>query len=163
MKRLLVTVIASVSLAAAPAAAGGKPVKIDLGPPSDPFVTNVCGFPVLVAAEGAGINLEFWDDEGNLVRVIGVFPGLRWVLTNLDTEETIRVPLNGPIFVDLAADGSGTVSGSGPWGAFEHPDTGVPGLFLRTGRFTATFDAEGNDLSFSFVGHVVDLCERLSP
>lgn len=47
--------------------------------------------------------------------------------------------------------------GTGLWLFGTHPDTGELGIFLLSGRFVVSIDAQGNE-SFRRVGRVTDLC-----
>jgi hypothetical protein len=84
-----------------------------------------------------------------------------------DVDETCGFPVDvhqtGFIIVIqwVAADGSFTLVGTGNWGFSHHPDTDEPGIFLLSGRFVFSIDAQGNE-SLSSVGHVVDLCAQLA-
>jgi hypothetical protein len=57
-------------------------------------------------------------------------------------------------------DGSNTLVGTGPWIFGSDPDTGEPGYFLLKGRFVLETAADGST-SFSRVGHVEGLCDRI--
>jgi hypothetical protein len=98
------------------------------------------------------------------VRAVETYPGWKWVLTNLLTQERIAVMVPGPAFYEFGADGSTTVTGTGPWTwADTNPVTGEPGIFLIRGRFTFSFDAEGNFASFELLsGHIESLCAALA-
>jgi hypothetical protein len=152
-----------VTLAAPAPAHAQKPVR-EVFPPPDDAVTEACGFPVLVHADGAVIRKTWFDEQGNPVRAVETYPGLTYVLTNQTTQQQIQFPVVGPAFYDFHPDGSFTVTGSGPWGWWpENPETGEPGIFLIRGRLTFTVDAEGELVSFDVItGHVVNVCSRLA-
>jgi hypothetical protein len=157
---VLISVIAVLALAAAPTAGADKPTRTIFSPSPD-FTTDVCGFDVLVHSEGQTIVTTFTDEEGNVVREITVFPGFRWVLTRVDTGETVVAVIPGPGFLRLNEDGSGSFTGTGPWSWLSHPETFEPGIFVSQGRWVTTFDAEGN-FSFDIVGRLVDVCAELA-
>lgn len=143
------------------AASAAKPIR-EVIPGADEFVVDDCGFAVRVQAEGRTIRTSFTDGEGNIIRQIEVYPGFRWIFTNLDTSETIVAVITGPAFLRISPDGSSTFTGTGPWGWIGDPAIG-PGIFLTQGRFVFTFDAEGNTTTFTRVGRVVDVCALLTP
>jgi hypothetical protein len=151
------------ALAAPIPAQAQKPVREVLSPPED-VITEACGFPVLVHAEGAVIRTTWFDEQGNPVRAVETYPGLTYVLTNLDTQQQIQFSVVGPAFYEFRPDGSFTVTGTGPWGWWpENPETGEPGIFLIRGRLTFTIDAEGQLVSFDVInGRVVNVCSRLA-
>ena len=143
-------------------ASADKPVRevIDL-PPDD--VTEACGFPVLVHAEGRIVRTTWFDEDGDPVRAIETFRNFRYVLTNQDTGETVSFAIPGPAFYTFNPDGSTTVEGSGPWGWYpENPETGEAGIFLFTGRLTYTFDDEGNFSFDKLSGRAVNMCAALA-
>jgi hypothetical protein len=164
MKYRLPVLLALVVALAAPIPADAQnPVREVLPPPPDD-TTEACGFPVLVHTVGTTIRKTWFDEQGNPVRAIETYPGLKYVLTNLETQKQIQFSIVGPAFYEFRPDGSFTVTGTGPWGWYpENPETGEPGIFLIRGRLTFTVDAEGNLVSFDvIVGHVVNVCSRLA-
>ena len=105
----------------------------------------------------------WFDEDGNPVRAVETYPGLKYVLTNLVTQEQIAVSIVGPTFWEFATDGSATVSSAGPSVWFPHPVTREPGIFLIRGRYTFELDASGRLTSFRLLsGQVDDLCPRLA-
>jgi hypothetical protein len=158
---MVVVLALALTLVAPSAAVADKPVREVLPLPPDATV-DACGFPVLIHTEGQIIRNTWFDDEGNPVRAVETYPGLRYVLTNVATQRQITVSIMGPALYEFNADGSTTVTGSGPWGWWPaNPGTGEPGIFLIRGRLTFTFDDEGN---FSFrllTGQIDNLCPRL--
>ena len=72
------------------------------------------------------------------------FPGNTLTLTNLDTGKSITVVTTGSFHGQLEPDGSGFFMVTGPGPFLTNPITGEPGVWYSSGRFTATFDAEGN-------------------
>ena len=160
-RRVLILSALFLALAIAPAATAGKPTR-EVFPASPDAVLDLCGFPVLDHEEGFFVFESFYDEQGNLVRQIGTAPGLRETLTNLDTGKTVVLNIEGPGFLDLNPDGSGTFTGTGPYLFLVHPATLTPGLFYTTGRFVITFDANGQRTSFKMVGPITDVCAQLA-
>jgi hypothetical protein len=165
MKYTMVIVLALVALVSPSAAMADKPLREVFPPPSDVTLEH-CGFPVLIHIEGKIVSRTWFDDEGNAVRVIETYPGYKWVLTNLLTQERIVVPVPGRAFVEFRADGSVKVTGTGRWTwGLTHPEliTGEPGIFFIRGHFTFVVDPEGNFTSFELLGGKIEsLCAALA-
>jgi hypothetical protein len=126
--------------------------------------TEACGFPVLVHVVGSTVRKTWYDELDNPVRAIETYPGLKYVLTNVETQEQIQFSIVGPATYQYHPDGPFTVSRNGPWGWYpENPETGEPGIFLIRGRLTFTIDADNNLASFDILnGHVVNVCPRFA-
>jgi hypothetical protein len=153
--------VALLSLAFAPAAAADPPTR-EVIPPGEDFITDICGYPILVESEGTTIRKTFTNKQGEVVRIIETYPGFRWILTNLDTGETFTAVIPGPAKIRFNADGTTTFQGTGPWGWIgAHPGTGETGFFLLRGRIIEHTDAAGNVTS-TFRGRTVDICELLA-
>jgi hypothetical protein len=158
----LAACVALVLLALATAAPADPPTR-EVFPPGEDFTANDCGYPILVHSEGNTIRTTFTNNQGEVVRQIETYPGFRWILTNLDTGETFTAIIPGPLMLRFNADGTTTFKGTGPWGwGPTHPGTGEPGIFLLRGKISQFIDADGNVTS-SFTGHTVNLCEQLAP
>jgi hypothetical protein len=158
----LAACVALVLLVLAPAASADAPSR-EMIPPGPDFMDGTCGYPILVHSEGTTIRMVFTDNQGEVVRQIEVYPGFRQVLTNLDTGETLTVVNPGPLMLRFNADGTTTFRGTGPWvWGPSHPGTGEPGLFLLQGNISLFIDADGNVTS-TFTGHTMNLCEQLAP
>lgn len=150
------------ALAAAPGAIAAKPTT-DFYPALPDYVHDDCGFPVLVHSIGPTLITTFSDLDGNVVKVIAIFPGNKQVLTNLETGTSVTIPTTGPLIIRLNADGSGSSKSVGPWTfTIGHPITGEPGFFFTRGQVHFTFDAEGVTTSVKVFGHVVDVCAQLA-
>jgi hypothetical protein len=157
----LTVCVALLLLAFGPAASADPPTR-EVIPPGDDFTEDICGYPILVESEGRTIRKTF-TKQGEVVRIIETYPGLRWTLTNLDTGETSTVVIPGPLKLRFNADGTTTFQGTGPWGWIgTHPGTGETGFFLLRGRIFETTDAAG-DVTSTFTGRTVDVCELLAP
>ena len=158
--RTVVALALTLGLVAPSAALARPPVREVLPLPLDVTVGE-CGFAVLIHAEGQTIRTTWYDDAGDPVRAVESYPGLTYVLTNVATGKQISVPIPGPAKYEFNADGSTTVTGSGPWGWWPNPVTGEHGIFLVRGRLTFTFDDAGN-FSFELLsGQLDNLCPRL--
>jgi hypothetical protein len=59
---------------------------------------------------GTTIRKTWFDDLGNPVRAVETYPGLQYVLTNLDTQKQIQVSVVGPALYEFRPDGSFVVN-----------------------------------------------------
>ena len=161
MKRLAAALLLTLlALAAtAPSALAAKPTH-ERTPVDDVFVDTSCGFPVEIHTTGFVLAIEWVDEDGSLRR-FEAYPQLRSTYTNLDSGKSIKVNISGPSHITESPDGSFTLVGTGNWSWDVHPDTGAPGLFLTSGRFVFSIDAQGNE-SFRRVGRITDLCAKLA-
>jgi hypothetical protein len=151
-----------IALAVAPVATANKPTR-EISSQDDVVITDQCAFPVLSHIEGIEIVTTFSDKAGNPIRQIGVFPGNTLTLTNLGTDKSIIVVSTGSFHGRLEPDGSGFFMTTGPGPFLTNPITGEPGIWYSSGRFTATFDAEGNLTSANFTGDpLLNLCAQLA-
>jgi hypothetical protein len=153
---------ALVALAALPGAAGAdQPTRTTEAVDVD-FTIQSCDFPVLVHVEGHVTTIVFDADAAGTVRLFAGGPFVL-TLTNPATGESLRVNISGPEVVRIAADGSATVDGVGPWVFYAaSPLSGEPGIWLLRGRFVATYDADRHRTSFAFVGTSTNLCLDLA-
>ena len=151
-----------IALAVAPAATAHKPIREVIAAPEDRVITDQCPFPVLGHIEGNEIDTTFTDKAGNPVKLLGVFPGNTLTLTNLETDRSITVGATGSFQLRLWPDGSGAgkVTGHGAW--LSNPVTGEPGIWYQNGQVSAILDADGNAISVSNTGTLVDLCPELA-
>ena len=160
-RRLLLLATAIAALALVPAAIAKPPDRQTID--SDEPIPDQCGFPVLSHVEGDEINRGFFDKDGNLVRILGVFPCQTSTWTNLDTGKSITVSDAGAFHGWFEPDGSrrALITGHGPIPNFI---IGQPGIwYLDGGQIALTGDAEGNVTSVDVKGNLVDLCTRLAP
>ena len=104
--------------------------------------------------------IEWVGEDGSSHR-IEAYPQVKATLTNLATAESITLNIAGPGQFFDNPDGSFTLVGTGNWLWGNHPKTGEPGLFLLSGRFVLSVDAQGNE-SFRSVGRFVNLCAELA-
>lgn len=157
MKRLLVvSLIALASLVLVPSALSDPPTIVRTSGEATYFDDVDCGFPVQIDIFGPIITIVSASGD----RAFAAFPGGRATLTNLDTERSLTVNIAGPFHQSFGADGSLTLTGTGPT-LFFLLFRGNPGITLLDGRFVWTFDSQGNE-TFSSVGQTRDLCAELA-
>ena len=156
MKRLLaVLLIALASLVLTTSALSAAPTILRT-PIDQTFVDNVdCAFPVQFHVVGTDLAILFPSRE------FDAFPTSRATLTNLDSMKSLTVSIAGPAHIQFGADGSVTLVGTGP-ALFFFVFRGTPGITLLNGRIVQSFDAQGNETSFSSVGTTRDLCAELA-
>jgi hypothetical protein len=137
--------------------------------PGDDFVVSAadggCTFDVLIHSEFEGIDRVFVDENGSFVRnVFTANGGGTQTLTNLDTGSSLTVHIPGPGFFRVNADGTATMTGTGPWTWFGPlPLSDAPGIFLLRGKFVISFDDQGNVVDYTRQGpEPVDLCAQLA-
>ena len=89
-------------------------------------------------------------------------------LTNLESETSIRLDLQGSVDAVPTADGGSIIRGSGITGFVFLPGDARPGdtensrFYLVTGTFTATSDPSGVLTSFTSAGNIQDVCAMLT-
>jgi hypothetical protein len=163
MRRLLLLLsVVLVVLLVAPAASARKPVREINPSQGEAVIVGQCAFPVLARIDGPEILTTFFDNAGDPVRQIGVFPGNTLILTNMETDARVTVMGTGLFSLRVASDGSGSVQVTGHGPFIPHPVTGEPGIWYLSGRGRATFDADGEQTSARITGRLVDLCARLA-
>jgi len=123
-------------------------------------IDESCGFPVEIHQTGFVVAIQWVSQDGSSHR-IEAYPQVKATLTNPATEESITLNIAGPGQFTDNPDTSFTLVGTGNWLWGNHPDTGEPGLFLLSGRFVLSVDAQGNE-SFRSVGRFIDLCAELA-
>ena len=159
---LLLISTALIVLAVVPAATANKPEREPVPAPGDMVITNQCAFPVLGHIEGGEIDTTFFDKAGNIVKLLGVFPGQTLTLTNLDTGKSITLTNAGSFHASAAPDGSVKVSITGH-GPIPNEVTGEPGIwYLAGGHIVLALDADGNLTSVEVRGNLVNLCNQLA-
>jgi hypothetical protein len=152
-----------VAVALAPAASASKPAREVVPAPGEMLITGQCDFPVLGDIEGGEIDTTFFDNAGDPVKKIGVFPGQTLTLTNLDTGKTITVVNAGSTQFRAERDGSVVLAIMGHGPVPNEVAGGQPGIwYLSGGRVFVALDAEGNPTSITVWGNVVNLCGRLA-
>jgi hypothetical protein len=81
--------------------------------------------------------------------------------------KSVSANVSGPMKIVVNPDGSTTVLARGPGPVVLTPDVAarlkLPGIFIFTGKATATLDADGNIATLSLDGHIlVNVCAALS-
>jgi hypothetical protein len=145
-----VTALASVFATTAGAAAPQQTVI----PIDDTFtVTGICPFPILEHGEGTLRIIDFVDQEGNLVRELGLLPGFRVSFSANGTTLTTVSPSVSHITFN---EDSATFTITGLSGHISIPGEGT--VALDAGRLVVTFTddqepeliAENGTFSFGF-------------
>jgi hypothetical protein len=162
------TLLALLALLAAllitPGAFADSPTREEL-PPAGDSVDTFCGFPIFVdfeEAQPATVTI-FYDQAGNLIRSMGIFPGHSVTLTNLDTGESLAHDLSGSGVIEFHADNSTTQTATGPWGIWARMN-GIRGRFITVGRVIEVRDATGALVSRTLeAGRLIDVCAELAP
>jgi hypothetical protein len=155
-------VILAVAALAAPAANAVPPLR-DVGPQPDmPPIEGQCAFPVLAHIDGDERVTTFFDKALNPVKQVDVFPGNRLTLTNTQTGKSLTLVSTGGSLGKLEPDGSGFFKASGHGPSFPNPVTGEPGIWYQSGQLLLRFDADGNVISASYTGRVINLCDQLT-
>jgi hypothetical protein len=164
---LVSALAAAAILLALPASVGAaSPIKSRFLDELD-FVDTSCGFPIRIELHGLSSELDWVDEDGELVRFILTVAGRPYEvsLTNLDTEETVTLNISGPVFFEFEPDGSRTGITSGPFLLFYRPESItlplVPWLYYFAGHRVLTVAADGTR-SVTWQGRFVDLCARLA-
>jgi hypothetical protein len=151
-----------IALVAVPAATAVKPDRDPFSVSEDISLPNECAFPALLHVEGREIDTTFFDKDGNVVKLLGVFPGQRSTWTNLDTGKSITLVDSGSFHAQARHDGSVTIAITGH-GPINSEIIGEPGLwYLAGGRVLLSIDAQGNLTSVEVTGNLVNLCTQLA-
>ena len=101
----------------------------------------------------------FFNSNGDLVRIISTGSLRARLTTPDDPDAVLEANISGPVHVRFHADGSQTVILSGRSGSPYPPGQ----LSLVSGRSIVEFDADGNFVSVTNIGHVTDPCAQLVP
>jgi hypothetical protein len=161
---LLLSILVLLGIVLAPSVSannGNKPdrrITLDQG---DATIEGECAFPVFVHIEGREIDTDFRVKDRAVAKLLGIFPGNTWTLTNLETGKSITVGSTSSFHQRIEPDGSFSVMvvGEGVW--VENPLTGEPGFWDQHGQISGRFDADGNPISTKGTGSLVNLCPRL--
>ena len=76
-------------------------------------IEGECDFPVVVHAEGDVRHTHFFDQEGNEIRDLTVFPNFRVTFSSLETGKSITTPAPSVEHVTLNPDGSAVITITG--------------------------------------------------
>lgn len=119
------------------------------------------GFPVEIHAT-ATIVTHVWEEPDGTVRIIETYPKDHYVVTNLKTGATYSFANGGPWYYVQNPDGSSHEMGGGPWSLGVYPlPPYEPGWYRSLGHWYWVLDAEGNEVLWTWVGHVIDICAQL--
>lgn len=157
------------TLAAAGPVAAAQPFHERLGPqpPIDLAAGDVCEFAVTLTSTVDTSKTSIWEHEDGTVRILsrGYASG-----TATNTDDGLAYTHGGGYRIDVMVrpDGSAEVNGSGnlfAWYFAGDPIVGLSqGLFAISGRGSESYAADGSLLGARFYGgHVVDLCDALTP
>lgn len=124
-----------------------------------------CEFELRIAQTGGNLILkEFYDRDGNKLRILQAGKGFDLVLTNLDTGKRLTLPTPGSVMsTRLNADGTQTVSSTGHNLVVLFP-TDVPAgpsTVLYIGRLVYLVNTSGAFIVQSFNGRTRDICAEL--
>jgi hypothetical protein len=142
---------------------GNKPdrhVNLDQG---EGTAVGECAFPVFVHIAGTEITTTFSIQDRTVQKLLGVFPGTSWTLTNVDSGTSITVGSSSSFHQLTQPDGTFSVRvvGTGVW--IENPITGEPGFWYQKGQVSGTFAADGSPISTKNTGNpLVNLCPQLA-
>jgi hypothetical protein len=161
MRRLLPSLVASVLLLmTASSVLAAKPDRQPsaLPPELDFAAGELCPFATHVEFfVNRQKDTAYFNRNGDLVRVISS-GALRARLTIPDDPDaSLEINISGPVHLSFHADGSSTVILGGRSASTFPPGT----LSLVSGRSIIQFDASGNFVSVTNIGHVTDLCALL--
>ena len=162
---LLLSAVACLALALAPlttANNSNKPDRQITSDQGDGLIEGACAFPVFAHVVGREIDTTFSVRDRTVMKLLGIFPGNTWTLTNLDTGTSITVGNTSSFHQRTAPNGSfsAKVVGRGIW-PFENPLTGEPGIWYQQGKVSGSFDRDGNPISINGTGSLVNLCPQL--
>ena len=162
MRRLILPfVLTGVFLVSLPAALASQPV-IERTTNGSVFLDasrSSCGFPVLFAPTHQDLLQIFDFGNGRLL-----FTGaLTVTATNLDSGKSLPLNLSGNSKLTFNSDGSVSFSNTGGTVYVPPSSPGFDTLTLLQGRFTKSFDSQGNVVSTLLAGTTTDLCAVLGP
>jgi hypothetical protein len=125
-----------------------------------------CAFPLNIdVAGGNQITREFFDKNGNLVRIITAGKGSTLTFTNADTGETLELRSNGSVDrTTINPDGTEIheVTGHNVLILFPTDVPAGPSTTLHVGRVVFTVDAQDVFTVQSTSGRTTDICALLS-
>jgi hypothetical protein len=77
------------------------------------IIEDECAFPVVLRVEGELQQTLFFDRQGNVTRVLTVYPNFRVTLTNLETGRSITSPAPAVEHLNINPDGSAVIAVTG--------------------------------------------------
>lgn len=132
-------------------------------------VEDACDFDIEVHVTGTVRHTHYFDQEGNEIRDITVFPNFRITFTNVETGESLTSQSPAVELITLNPDGSTTVTVVGLLGRLAVPGIGI--VAQDVGRIVFFFEGpedEEPDITFiagKFVGEgdpFPEICEVLA-
>jgi hypothetical protein len=147
-------------------AQAAEPAQVVI-PINETFTDNEsCDFPVVVHLEGTRRATDFFDQNGNLIRTLSVYPGLTISFSANDKTLTSATPA-----IDIAtinADGTVTVFIAGLLAHISVPGQGI--VAINTGLRIYLFTEQGPEVIFragastfdTFEGPLSQLCGVLA-
>ena len=132
------------------------------------LIEDACDFDIEVHVTGTIRHTHYFDQEGNEIRDITVFPNFTVTFTNLDTGESLTTPSPAVELLTLHPDGSATVTVVGLQGRLAVPGVGI--VAQDVGRIVFFFEGpedEEPDILFvagKFLGEgdpFPEICEVL--
>jgi hypothetical protein len=161
-RKLMFLSTIAMTLAVAVPASATPPIREVNPSQADRVITDQCAFPVLGHIEGPEIIMMFFDAAGDPVKGIVAYPGHRITLTNVNTGTSLTILGTGSSQVRPEPDGSLSLRSMGHGPFFPNPLTGEPGIWYLSGQGRSTLDSDGNLMSATLHGRLVDLCPRLA-
>lgn len=161
-------VAAGLILASSSTAQASKPMFTRSGPYDDHYIDTSCGFDIAVHASGlGGHEILKVDSAGNFRDIVQANLAVE-VLTNPQTDKTIRVNVSGGGKYTGNVNSTGaffpfTLTGFGVWAWPRNPnDPSQLGMFVSYGRFVEMRDAQGAIMVPKAPGRVRDMCAELA-
>jgi hypothetical protein len=99
-----------------------------------------CSFPLVVHVEGASRTTTFFDNGGNVDRVVTLLDSYSISFTNPANGKSVKTVLAGPFIVEPDGDGTVKVTIPGNDGHFTGPGEGV--LWSNVGRIVYLASAD---------------------
>jgi hypothetical protein len=153
MKRLVaaVAVLTGVALAVVGAAAAASPFHLRQGVGSTEYPAGrVCTFGVRLDPRAPDVLNTFIFSNGDIF-----FNGPEVVTaTNVSSGKSVKLNISGTFSIVSGSDGSTTLTFTGP--------TLLEGGIVNDGRAVFTFNANGDLVASTVVGHQTDLCAELA-
>jgi hypothetical protein len=153
MKRSVgaIAVLGGVALVVVAAAAAARPFHLRQGVGSTAYPAGqVCSFGVRLDPRAPDVLNTFIFSNGDLF-----FNGPEvMTATNVTSGKSVKLNISGTFSIVSGSDGSTMLTFTGP--------TLLEGGIVNDGRAVFTFNASGDLVAGSVVGHQTDLCARLA-
>ena len=163
--RLLIVGLVALCILVPGSAAFANPPSREPVPFESFTVSGACSFDFRIdVLSGSGEATTFYDQAGN-VRLILFTGAARQRYTNLSTGQSMDYTNSSSARVVTDADGTTTVTITGPWGGDQTGGVvpGFPRAWTFHGRVVLTIDAAGNLVSITHTsGPVTDVCAALA-